>query len=73
MTSELTYGTLIFYEDLLVISVHLSSANLIWPNSWLLVQSFWYRISILKLLFKGFFFTERMCQKIDSPKLTQKV
>ena len=32
MTSELTYGTLIFYEDLLVNSVHLSSANLVCPN-----------------------------------------
>ena len=33
MTSELTYGILIFYEDLLVNSVHLSSANLVCPNS----------------------------------------
>ena len=32
MTSELTYGTLFFYEDLLVNSRHLSSANLICPN-----------------------------------------
>ena len=73
MTSELTYGTLIFYEDLLVNSEHLSSANLICPNLWLLVLSFSIRISILKQLFKGFFLIERMCQKMDSQKLTQKV
>ena len=33
ITSEFTHGTLIFYEYLLVNSVHLNSANLICPNS----------------------------------------
>ena len=62
-----------FYEHLLVNSVHLSSAKLICPHSRLLVLSFWFRISILKTLFSGFFLLDRMCHKIDSPNITQKV
>ena len=53
-----------FYEDLLVNSVHLSSAKLIRPHSWLIVLSFWFRISILKTLFLGFFLIDRMCLKL---------
>ena len=50
MPSELTYGTLNFINIywLKINSVHLSSAKLICPNSWVLVLSFWLRISIFR-------------------------